>query len=134
MTETEAIERANDAGFRIYKNNGRWHRAAKFWVDEDSGGSEPAAEAWEDICRAYPASIETMACKHMRTHGAIKSRLGHFDMIVWSGRGYRLCPVHTYDIPPRMRHTTKVLKAWGYEGTTVLTPPIGIYNREIAWL
>lgn len=57
MAYKEAVTRANDAGFRIYKNNGRWYWAAKFWVD-NGGAFDTAAEAWEDICRAYPAAEE----------------------------------------------------------------------------
>ena len=33
----------------------RW--ASKFWVDR-GGAFDTAAEAWEDICRAYPAAEE----------------------------------------------------------------------------
>jgi hypothetical protein len=58
MTDVEAVTHADDAGFRIYKNNGRWHWSAKFWVDDGRGAFDTAVEAWEDICRSYPAAGE----------------------------------------------------------------------------
>jgi hypothetical protein len=58
MTDADAIARASNAGFLIYGEPWRWYWAAKYEAVDSKGAFDTAAEAWEDICRSYPAAGE----------------------------------------------------------------------------